>query len=90
MTIKTALTILKERKRLMDENPKVFSKAERELIDILISATDKDFPKKPIINYYPNTLIEKGSTCPTCGALVTSAEQCCHFCGQCFDWGRKR
>ena len=65
-----------------------------EMRDMVISALEKQIPKKPVkrtINNpvkIGNVTFSKGTSvykCPNCGGLITYYKYCCS-CGQAIDW----
>jgi hypothetical protein len=52
----------------------------------ILSALEKQMPKKPVI---PFDSIDRNYECPTCPHRVDKTQQYCDKCGQKLDWGEE-
>lgn len=62
-------------------------------LDIVISAIEKQIPKKPTYEEIGNVYGALKRTCAKCGDVCLISEDAkpfehyCRYCGQAFDWG---
>ncbi len=58
---------------------------------LIISALEKQIPKKPLKKSLANNGCAWEWTCPNCRIVkVTTEKQFCDDCGQALDWGDKK
>ena len=57
--------------------------------DCIVSALEKQTPKKPIPTEEQNIRYVMNYTCPSCGKhfIGTGIANYCYHCGQALDWG---